>query len=52
MKVLKKSYRAAFAELKGAKSQLSQVMQTIDLAKQSLVSGFEVWYDETFEPNP
>jgi tRNA U34 5-methylaminomethyl-2-thiouridine-forming methyltransferase MnmC len=48
MKMLKKTYRAAFAELRGAKSSLSQVMQTIDVAKQQLVAGFEAWYDETF----
>ena len=50
MKMLKKTYRAAFAELRGAKSSLSQVMQTIDVAKQQLVAGFEAWYDETFGP--
>ena len=41
MKVLKKSYRATFSDLRSAKTHLNQVMQTIDVAKQQLVGGFE-----------
>lgn len=49
MKQLKKSYRGFFNELKGAKSQASQVQMSIDTAKQSLVAEFEHWYESTFE---
>ena len=49
MKELKKAYRASYNQLKTTKSEVSQIQQSIDQAKQSLVSMFEMWYEETFE---
>lgn len=50
MKELKKAYRAAYSELRSTKSQVTQLQGAIDQAKQQLVSQFEAWYDDTFEP--
>ncbi len=52
MKELKKAYRASYVELKTMKSELQSVQQSIDHAKQQLVSTFEEWYEETFDPIP
>ena len=49
LKDLKKQYREAFNQLKSKKNEASFTQQAIDNAKQQLVEGFEVWYDETFE---
>ena len=49
MRELKKTYRAAYQVLKSTKSQLSQISNSIDQAKQQLVSQFEEWYEESFE---
>lgn len=49
MKELKKVYRNNFDNLKEVKGQVFYIQQTIDSLKQSLVSGFEEWYIQTFE---
>jgi len=52
MKELKKAYRGSYVDLRQKKSELQAVQQSIDHAKQQLVSSFEEWYEETFEPIP
>lgn len=49
LKDLKKQYRDAFSSLKNKKRESQFTQQAIDNAKQNLVEGFEIWYDETFE---
>ena len=49
LKELKRQYRDAFTILKNKKADAQYTQQAIDNAKQQLVEGFEVWYDETFE---
>ena len=49
MRELKKNYRASYQSLKATKSQLAQVSSSIDHSKQSLVSQFEEWYEDTFD---
>ena len=49
MKDLKKAYRQSFQELKTIKAKVHAISQSIDQAKQQLVSKFEEWYEEHFE---
>ena len=49
MKELKKTYRAAYNELKQVKGVCNQISNSIDQAKQQLVAGFEQWYDDNFD---
>ena len=49
MKELKKVYRSNFDHLKEVKGQVFYIQQTIDSLKQSLVSAFEEWFNQTFE---
>jgi kinesin family protein 6/9 len=49
LKELKKTYRANFTELKSIKTQVNQVQQAIDHAKQQLVTDFEEWFEENYE---
>ena len=52
MKELKKAYRNAYNELRSTKNQTNQLQAAIDQAKQQLVTQFELWYEQTFEPEP
>lgn len=49
MKELKKTYRAAYSQLKDSKNQVSLIQQSIDQAKQQLVGQFEVWYEDSYD---
>lgn len=52
MKAVKKQYRATYNELKDAKGKATQIQQSIDMAKQTLVAEFETWYDQNYEQAP
>lgn len=49
LKELKKTYRNNFSDLKSIKTQVNQVQQAIDSAKQQLVGDFEEWFEENYE---
>lgn len=49
MKDFKKAYRTSYDKLKGVKGDIFLIQQNIDQLKQSLVTAFEVWYEDTFD---
>ena len=51
LKEIKKEYRNAFANLKNFKGQVNLIQQSIDQAKEKLVTLFEIWFEENFEEN-
>lgn len=49
MKDFKRNYRELYKELRDMKAESSFNQQSIDNAKQKLVSDFEQWYEENFD---
>ena len=48
LKDLKKQYRACYDSMKSLKEEISNIAQTIEFARERLISEFEVWYEKKF----
>lgn len=48
LKDLKKVYRTGFDQMKSLKDEINSISQSIEYAREKLVSEFEMWYEKKF----